>query len=80
MWNRVLSSSIEIPKLAEGRTNAISTGRTLRWTGYLTFAGVQIMRPSTASDAGQTEGKCTPFLDQYDFVLYSSRYTSGRID
>ncbi|KAI0224390.1 hypothetical protein LSAT2_024606 [Lamellibrachia satsuma] len=59
VWNRVLSSSSEILKLTEGRTNAISTGRTLRWTGYLTFAGVQIIHPSTASDAGQTDAKPT---------------------
>ena len=70
VWNRVLSYTDEIPTLAEGRTKSQSIGRTLRWTGYLSYTGMRIMRPSSAGDGGQATGKCPPFLCRR--VLWSS--------
>ena len=63
VWNRVLSSSEEIPTLAEGRTKSQSNGRILRWTGYLSYTGMKIVRPSSAGDVVQATGKCPPFFE-----------------
>ncbi|KAK2159046.1 hypothetical protein NP493_1752g00003 [Ridgeia piscesae] len=60
VWNRVLSSSDEIPTLAEGRTKSQSNGRTLRWTGYVSYTGMTIMRPSTAGDVVQATASLPP--------------------